>query len=305
MSRPSNGGRFSASAMAATLRHIADRIGIPADDARLLNLTNNAVFALPAAGIVVRISRARQLSDRAFKVAALGTWFAEIDAPTIRLQPGLSQPVDVDGTAATVWTYLPPLPPAPTLDDLGHVLRQFHHLPSPAFALPVWDPVGDAQRRIADAEGLSDHHRDILLTWCDRLSPRIEAVRDNTSPGLIHGDAHPGNLLRDINGSPVLCDFDATTLGPRQVDLVAVPVGEARFRRHGQHRRLAAAYGYDVTTDPHWPLLREARELKMIVAAVPRLHSSPGVADEFALRLRTITSHDDIPWTPFADLPRQ
>jgi hypothetical protein len=43
----------------------------------------------------------------------------------------------------------------------------------------------------------------------------------------------------------------------------------------------------------------------MIVAAVPLLHSSPGVADEFALRFQTITTGDDhTRWTPFADLPR-
>jgi hypothetical protein len=47
--------------------------------------------------------------------------------------------------------------------------------------------------------------------------------------------------------------------GPSQVDLVAVAVGEASFGRTGAHEQLAAAYGYDVTTDPAWPLLREAR----------------------------------------------
>ncbi|MER7472738.1 aminoglycoside phosphotransferase family protein [Micromonospora sp. NPDC000018] len=306
MSRPIASGRFTVEAMTTALNHIAGHLRVSADDARLLNLTNNAVFALPAAGIVVRISRTRQLFDRATKVAALGAWFSDTDAPTIRLLPDVKQPLTVDGTAATVWIYLPPRPPAPTIEDLGHVLRRFHQLPCPPIELPVWDPVGDAQRRITDAEGLTDGHRDLLLAWCDRLAPRIDAFRGSTSAGLIHGDAHPGNLLRNANGNPVLCDFDATTLGPRQVDLVAVPVGEARFHRHGQYRRLATAYGYDVTTDPHWPLLREARELKMIVAAVPRLHSSPGVADEFALRLHTITSGDEhTRWTPFADLPHQ
>jgi hypothetical protein len=103
----------------------------------------------------------------------------------------------------------------------------------------------------------------------------------------------------------VLCDFDATSLGPWQVDLAAVAVGEARFGRVGAHRRLAAAYGYDVTTDPHWPLLRETRELKMIIAAVPLLASAPGVAGEFALRLHSVLHDDDqARWTPFADLGR-
>lgn len=80
-------------------------------------------------------------------------------------------------------------------------------------------------------------------------------------------------------------------------------MGEARFGRAGTHAALATAYGYDVTTDPDWPLLREARELKMIAAAVPLLRSSPGVAAEFTTRLRSIAAGDaDARWTPFAQL---
>ena len=304
MNQPAT-GRFTAEAMTAALHRIAERLHLPSNDAELLRLTNNAVFALPAAGVVIRISRTQRLRARATKVAALGAWFAETDAPTIRLQPDIDQPVDLDGLAATVWRYLPQQPPPPTVEDLGHVLRQFHRMGPPPFDLPAWDPIGDARQRISDAEALTDHDRDVLLSWCDRLTPRIAALRDSSQPGLIHGDAHVGNLLRNPAGEPVLCDFDATSIGSWQVDLVAVPVGEARFRRVGQHQRLAAAYGYDVTKDPHWPVLREARELKMIIAAVPLLRSSPGVVEEFGLRLRSIMQGEDTLWTPFAELPRR
>jgi len=79
----------------------------------------------------------------------------------------------------------------------------------------------------------------------------------------------------------VLVDFDSTCLGPWQVDLVPVAVGQTRFARPRAQRALVEAYGYDVTTDPHWPLLREARELKMVAAALPPLASTPGVVQEF------------------------
>ncbi len=125
-----------------------------------------------------------------------------------------------------------------------------------------------------------------------------------TAPArLVHGDAHVGNLLRDSERRVLLCDFDATCVGPWEVDLVAVPVGEIRFGRSGVHQRLAAAYGYDITASPNWPLLREARELKMVVAAVPLMASSPAAANEFAVRLGTIQRGDTTGrWTPFADL---
>ncbi|BCJ55765.1 hypothetical protein Asp14428_72400 [Actinoplanes sp. NBRC 14428] len=84
---------------------------------------------------------------------------------------------------------------------------------------------------------------------------------------------------------------------------MAVPVGEIRFGRAGAHRRLAAAYGYDVTRDPHWPLLREARELKMTIAAVPLLASGAGVREEFLRRIDSVRRADTTArWIPYGKL---
>lgn len=296
------GGRFAEDAMRRAANQIAAQLGARGDLA-LLRLTNNAVFAVPDAGIVIRITRSRRLRARAAKGAMLGRWFDVIDAPAIRLAPGIEQPIEVEGLQATVWTYLPPRPPAPDVTDLGQALRAFHQLGMPPLPLPTWDPVGDARVRLTDAEALSDPDRRFLVEWCDRLEDQLAELARRQPPSLVHGDAHAGNLLRRSDDRIVFCDFDATCLGPWQVDLVAVPVGELRFGRPGVHARLAAAYGYDVTTDPAWPLLREARELKMVVAAVPLLASGQGVAQEFTTRLRSIQRHDDAArWTPFADL---
>ncbi|GAB3158475.1 aminoglycoside phosphotransferase family protein [Micromonospora sonneratiae] len=298
-------GRFTEQAMATAMHQITGHLGVAADDAHLLRLTNNAVYALPDTGLVIRIARTHQLHDRVYKVVRLAGWFAEVDAPTVRLAPAIAQPVQVGDLLASVWLYVPPTPQAPTVDDLGRALREFHALGVPPFPVPSWDPVGDARRRIADAEGLKDSDRGFLLDWCDCLGPRVDAL-NNRAPGrLIHGDAHVGNLLRQPTGRVVLCDFDATCFGPWQADLAAVAVGEVRFGRTGTHSALAAAYGYDVTADPDWPLLRDARELKMVAAAVPLLASSTGIAAEFAVRLRSIVDGDRAArWTPFAQVGR-
>ncbi|WP_286047714.1 aminoglycoside phosphotransferase family protein [Verrucosispora sp. FIM060022] len=289
--------------MTAAMRQIAAELAVPSDDARLLQLTNNAVFALPKAKLVIRIARTHRLHDRVAKVTDLARWFAAIDAPTIRLAPAVQGPVALGNLLASVWTYVPNTPPAPTVDDLGQVLREFHSLPASPVDLPGWDPIGDARRRLADAEGLRRNEHDFLSRWCDRLEPQVTALIQRTTPRLVHGDAHVGNLLRAPSARVVLCDFDATCLGPWQVDLAAVAVGEARFGGVGNHARLAAAYGFDVTTDPGWPLLREARELKMIAAAVPLLASSSAVATEFRCRIRSVQSNDHAArWTPFTDL---
>lgn len=113
--------------MTEAMRHIADRLDVPSHDARLLRLTNNAVFALPTAAIVVRITRSATLHG-VHKVARLATWFAERNAPTIRLAVHVDQPIAVDGLLATIWEYVLPTTPAPTVDDLGRLLSRFHHL---------------------------------------------------------------------------------------------------------------------------------------------------------------------------------
>ncbi|MGC5020364.1 aminoglycoside phosphotransferase family protein [Micromonospora sp. DT47] len=296
-------GRFTKDVMTAAMHQVAGDLRVRADDARLLRFTNNAVFALPSAGVVIRIARSHRLHQRVHKVIELGRWFEQIDAPTIRLAPEIVQPVQVGELLASIWQYIPSASPEPTVDDLGRTLRKFHSLSGPPLSLPSWDPVGDARSRITDAEGLSDHDRRFLLDWCDRLDRPVAALQQHVGSQLIHGDAHVGNLLRKRAGGAVLCDFDATSLGPWQVDLAAVAVGEVRFGRRGAHDALAAAYGYDVTADSNWSLLRDARELKMIAAAVPLLHSSTGVREEFTARLRSVRHGDrDARWTPFAEV---
>jgi Phosphotransferase enzyme family len=298
-------GRFTETAMRRALTNLCDRLGVDDAGACLLRLTNNAVFALPAAGLVVRITRTFRLHARVHKVAALGAWFQDVDAPTIRLANGVNQPVADGDLLATVWRYVAPHEPPPDAGDLGVALRTFHNLGTPPLNLPAWDPIGDARSRLDDAEGLDDADRDYLLAWCDRLEGRLREFAASVEPGLVHGDAHEGNLLRDASGRVLLCDFDATCLGPWQVDLVPAPANEARFGPTGGHKKLAAAYGYDITQDPSWRLLQEARELKMIAAAVPLLASAPGVADEFQLRLRSVRVGDTkVQWTAFGDLRR-
>ncbi|MEU4436610.1 phosphotransferase enzyme family protein [Micromonospora chalcea] len=296
-------GRFSEEAMTLAMREIAGGLEVPTEDARLLRLTNNAVFALPESGLVIRIARTHRLRDRVTKVVQLARWFAELDAPTIRLAPGVAQPVAVGDLVASVWVYVPPAAPTPTMNDLGSALRRFHALGPPPFPLATWDPIGDARRRLADADGLTADDHDYLAAWCDRLEPQVADLNQRGKQSLIHGDAHVGNLLRDASRGILLCDFDATCLGPWQVDLAAVAVGEVRFGKTGAHRALAEAYGYDVTSDRDWPLLREARELKMIAAATPLLASSGKVAAEFDKRLQSVIQGDHgLRWKPFADL---
>ncbi|MBM0236876.1 hypothetical protein JNW88_06435 [Micromonospora sp. ATA32] len=52
-------GRFTQEVMAAAMHQVAAHLGVRADNAQLLRFTNNAVFALPSAGIVIRLASGR------------------------------------------------------------------------------------------------------------------------------------------------------------------------------------------------------------------------------------------------------
>ncbi|WP_262391189.1 hypothetical protein [Nocardiopsis sp. CNR-923] len=124
-----------------------------ADDAELIKFTNNAVYRLPGAGVVVRIAGSATVAERVPVVIQAARWLAEHDAPTVRLVEDIPQPVRIGGATATFWHLVPSTGPEPTGTDLGRILRCIHALPAPGFALPSWEPFARIRSRIADAKG--------------------------------------------------------------------------------------------------------------------------------------------------------
>lgn len=115
--------------------------------------------------------------------------------------------------------------------------------------------------------------------------------------GIVHGDAHTGNLLRD-NDRVVLCDLDSTGIGPTAWDLVVTAVDDQRFGSD-TYPELAAAYGRDVTTEPAWPTLRRVRELGLVTSVIADLARRPAVAAEHRRRLDDLRSEQPGRWSPY------
>ena len=121
-------------------------------------------------------------------------------------------------------------------------------------------------------------------------------------PGVIHGDAHLGNLIPTPAG-PVLCDFDSTGSAP--VNGTSPPPRSEPLRfDYGPsvHDELSAAYGVDVTTWPGFPILRRIRELQLVTSVLPLLAANPALRPQWEHRLATLTHADpEAPWTPYAN----
>ncbi|WP_250285896.1 MULTISPECIES: phosphotransferase family protein, partial [unclassified Frankia] len=190
----------------------------------------------------------------------------------------------------------------PTAGDLAVALRQLHTLPLPDVPLPSFDPLADVRSRLADAEGLPAADLAFLRRLAARCEAALESVVYALPAGIVHGDAHLGNLVRARDGKVLICDFDATCHGPPEWDLIPLAVGRLRFGYPPeQYAALAAAYGFDVMRWPGFEVLRAVRELKLTTSVVPVLASSPRVAAQFAVRLASLRYQDEtVRWMPYS-----
>ena len=112
--------------------------------------------------------------------------------------------------------------------------------------------------------------------------------------GLIHGDAHIGNLMRAASGQAVLGDWDHVASGPREWDLVQIHYMDRRFGRAGKDGidAFAGAYGWDIRT---WPGLDTLIEIREIWGLRPYIRTAPGRPSyrrQLAYRLHTLQSGD-------------
>lgn len=99
----------------------------------------------------------------------------------------------------------------------------------------------------------------------------------------------------------MLCDFDSTCKGPRELDLIPAAVGRLRFRYPvDYHGQLAASYGLGITTWSGFAVFRRIRELQLVCSVLPALRSSPRTRDQWRHRFETFRAGDlDAVWTTY------
>lgn len=292
-------GRFTAGKLRGVLAETCALLGVDPAGARLLRFTNNAVYALVTAPLVIRIVGSTQLRHRVGTVVRVARHFERHGVPAIRLLDGVDQPLEVGEHLVTVWHQVPSIGRPATATDLARLLRRVHALPAPD-GLAEWAPFAAVRARVSDAEELGDADREFLLERCAELEDRLAGLEFPLPRGLVHGDAYPGNVIPGPDG-PVLCDFDSSCVGPPEWDLTPLAVGRERFGDPPVHYRgFAAAYGFDVTSWSGFAVLRGIRELKLTTSVLPILRSRPQVRPELFRRLADLRSgRTDVRWTRY------
>lgn len=285
-------GRLTRDKLHAVLAGICAEAGLDPTGAELIKFTNNAVFRLATVPVIVRIAGSAAVRRRVGNVIRVAHWLAESGIPAVRLLSGVAQPVMAAGQVATLWHAVPWVGAPPTGADLGSLLRDLHTVQAPPPNLPEWQPLRGIRQRLDDAEGLNADEHAFLVSKCDEIENELAEVSYVLSTGVIHGDATVANLIPGPSG-PVFCDFDSTSIGPREWDLTPVAFGRLRFNYTRDNQSpLADRYGFDVTTWDGFPVLWRLRELQLVTSVVPILRSNPGIRTQWRHRLETFKRGD-------------
>jgi len=108
--------------------------------------------------------------------------------------------------------------------------------------------------------------------------------------GLIHGDAHIGNLMRSASGQVILGDWDHVATGPREWDLVQIHYIHRRFGRAADEdiNAFTTSYGWDIRDWPGLETLIAVREITGLSAHIRTAPYKPFTREQLAYRLDTL-----------------
>jgi Ser/Thr protein kinase RdoA (MazF antagonist) len=286
----------------ALLQEACAARGLSADGARLLRLGSNAVYRL-AAPVVARIARPDANPETARRTVAVARWLQSAGYPAVRAID-VDQPVIIDSHAVTFWEAVSDDGSEyAAIAEVAEVIARLHKLTAPGnLHLPALEPFENAGDRIALSEWLSPDDRDYLTRELVKLKGQYARLDFALAPGVIHGDANIGNVLRDEHGKPVVIDLDGFATGPREWDLIQTALF---YDHYGWHTReeydtFARVYGYDIMQWPGYDVLANVREFIQVTWMIQKAGESAKTAAEARKRigsLRDGTSRKD--WLPF------
>ncbi|HWQ16048.1 MAG TPA: phosphotransferase [Roseiflexaceae bacterium] len=204
----------------------ASALGLAAEDAIVLHASNRLVLRLLPYDVVARVAPIAHQAGAEFEVT-LAQRLAETESPVATLDPRVEPRVYVhERFVVTLWTYYEPVPPravapadyARTLERLHAGMRQID-LATPHFI----DRVAEAQSLVGSRDHtpeLPDADRELLSTTLRSLRRRI--AERGSAEQLLHGEPHPGNVLRTKNGL-LFADLETGCRGPVEFDIAHAP----------------------------------------------------------------------------------
>lgn len=214
-----------AQAVAAALAS-ASALDLVVDDTMVLQNSNRLVLRLLPCDVVARVANVVHRSGAAFEVE-LAQRLAKTASPIAALEPRVAPLVyGRDGFVVTLWVYYEPVsPPDIAPAEYADALKRLHagmsqvDMATPHFT----DRVAEAQWLVERRErtpDLPEADRELLSNTLRSLRQRI--ADRGAAEQLLHGEPHPGNVLRTKNGL-LFVDLETCCRGPVEFDIAHVP----------------------------------------------------------------------------------
>jgi aminoglycoside phosphotransferase (APT) family kinase protein len=276
--------------------------GIDATGARLLRVGSNSVYRLKRP-IIVRVSRPGADPGQVRRTVAVARWLQSVDYPAVRVVD-VDQPVVTGQHVVTFWEAVSDdADQYASVAQVAQVLVELHNLTAPDdLHLPGLEPFANAPQRIEASTWLTPPDRAFLTAMLAQMRALYAGIEFTLPPGVIHGDASIGNVLRDDRGDPVVIDLDGFATGPREWDLALTAIYYDSFGWHTreEYQDFVRVYGVDIMAWPGYPAMRAVREFLMVTWVIQKAAESEQAAAEAAKRiaaLRTGASRKD--WQPY------
>jgi aminoglycoside phosphotransferase (APT) family kinase protein len=211
----------------AAATSIALALDLRVDDAVVLHDSNRIAVRLMPCDVLARVAHVAHQAGAEFEVE-VARRLAETGSPVAVLEPRVEPHVYLrDGFVVTLWTYYEPVAPQEQLSpaEFAQALARLHagmrevDLAAPHFT----DRVAEAQRLVgnrAHTPELGDADRELLSNTLRSL--KLAIVDRGTREQLLHGEPHPGNLLRTNKGL-LFIDLETCCRGPVEFDLAHAP----------------------------------------------------------------------------------
>jgi aminoglycoside phosphotransferase (APT) family kinase protein len=276
--------------------------GIDAEGARLLRVGSNAVYRLKPP-VIARVSRPGADASQVRRTVAVARWLESAGYPAVRAVD-VDQPVAAGGHLVTFWEAVSDDGDQyASTAEVAETLAKLHALTVPdGLHLPELAPFANAPKRIETNTWLNPQDRAFLTAMLPRMRAAYDGLEFTLPPGVIHGDANVGNVLRDRRGNPVVIDLDGFAVGPREWDLALTAIYYDSFGWHTreEYEDFVRVYGFDIMTWPGYPVMRDVREFLMVTWVIQKAAESAQAAAEAVKRiaaLRTGASRKD--WQPY------
>jgi Ser/Thr protein kinase RdoA (MazF antagonist) len=299
-----DGGGWTPVLARALAEYASGSVDLDPSGYELLRFGTNAVFRLSGTPWVLRLRRPGAELVSIERQVSLALWLSKqnfaVNRPAVEIAP---MTTGAEGAIASFWEWVKSDPGVDIgVEEFGAILSEFHSLTDgyeSGREFPGWNAIVEIEQRLAQAEEgsfLAPEERDLLQQWTEEVKRELAVVEWSLPPGVIHGDAHTGNVLATKRGG-VMIDLDALAQGPREWDLVPTAVACLRFRQDlAQVAAFSDAYGFDLLGWDGWPTLRRVRELYM-TSWLLTVSTTQERQAEVRHRIETLRAdREDVPW---------